>query len=271
MHGFLAIGRKAGVCLLACGLVLSTAACSGDDDDDGGIGPSGSANLPTQAQLAAALKTAQSDPAGNGGFGLNMWATVVDRSGIVRAVAFTGAKEGDQWPASRVISAQKANTANSLSLTTLALSTANLFSATQPGGSLFGLQESNPVDTDVAYGGNAEAYGTTDDFMVGKRIGGVNVFGGGLALYDASGEVIGAVGVSGDSSCADHNIAWKLRDGLALDYVPGGVNPVSEDDNIVYDIDANGNSASGWGHPECADAATAIGEQLPTTHPISTP
>ena len=145
----------------------------------------------------------------NGGFGLDMWATVVDRSGIVRVIAFSGAKEGDQWPASRVISAQKANTANSLSLDGLALSTANLYSAVQPGGSLFGLQESNPVNTDAAYGGNADDYGTTSDFMLGKRIGGVNVFGGGLALYDATGAVIGAIGLSGDSSCADHVIAWR--------------------------------------------------------------
>jgi hypothetical protein len=87
-------------------------------------------------------------------------------------IAFSGAKEGDQWPASRVISAQKANTANSLSLDGLALSTANLYSAVQPGGSLFGLQESNPVNTEVAYGGNADEYGTTSDFMLGKRIGG---------------------------------------------------------------------------------------------------
>jgi hypothetical protein len=53
---------------------------------------------------------------------------------------------------SRVISAQKANTANAFSLPGLALSTANLYSAVQPGGSLRA-QESNPVDTQVAYGG----------------------------------------------------------------------------------------------------------------------
>ena len=67
-----------------------------------------------------------------------------------------------------MISAQKANTANSLSLDGLALSTANLYSAVQPGGSLFGLQESNPVNTDAAYGGNADDYGTTNDFMLGE-------------------------------------------------------------------------------------------------------
>ena len=157
----------------------------------------------------------------NGGFGLEMWAAVVNRDGVVCAVAFSGGNRGDQWPGSRVISAQKANTANAFSLPGLALSTANLYSAVQPGGSLFGLQASNPVDTDVAYGGNASNFGRTNDPMVGGRIGGVNVFGGGLALYAASGRLVGAIGVSGDSSCADHNIAWRTRNTLGLDYVPG--------------------------------------------------
>lgn len=244
-------------------LALGIAAC-GNEDDSGGLNPPATAGLPSQAQLAQALETARATP--NGGFNLDMWATVVDRSGIVVAVAFTGPQEGDQWPGSRVISAQKANTANAFSLPSLALSTANLFSATQPGGSLFGLQESNPVDPDVAYGGNVADYGTTRDFMVGKRIGGVNVFGGGLALYTADGTLVGAVGASGDSSCADHNIAWKLRDVLALDNIPGGVSATA-DDNIVYDI-SGGTSASGWGHPECAPEATVIGNALPTTNPV---
>ena len=107
--------------------------------------------------------------------------------------------------------------------------------------------------------------------MVGKRIGGINVFGGGLALYDATGELIGAVGVSGDTSCADHNIAWKVRDALVLDYVPGGVDPLSGTDNIVYDIQPDGTSPSGWGHPECAAASTTIGKNLPNSNPVSPP
>jgi uncharacterized protein GlcG (DUF336 family) len=168
-----------------------------------------------------------------------------------------------------VISAQKANTANAFSLNALALSTANLFSAVQPGGSLFGLQESNPVDPAVAYGGRPADYGTPHDFMIGKRIGGVNVFGGGLALYDARGRIIGAVGVSGDTSCADHNIAWKVRDFLGLDYVPGGVSATG-DDNIIYDI-TSGVSAGGFGHPDCGNGERPIGEHLPTTNPINHP
>jgi uncharacterized protein GlcG (DUF336 family) len=222
--------------------------------------------LPTHDELEAALKAARNTD--NGGFNLDMWGAVVDRNGIVVAVAFTGAKEGDQWQGSRVISAQKANTANAFSLPQLALSSANLYAATQPGGTLFGLQESNPVDPAVAYGGNAADYGTEKDFMVGKRIGGINVFGGGVALYASDGTLLGGLGVSGDASCADHNIAWKTRFNLGLDHVPAGVSPPPAFDNIIYDIDSTGTSASGFGHPECSAAATAIGEALPTDFPI---
>jgi uncharacterized protein GlcG (DUF336 family) len=200
-----------------------------------------------------------------------MWVTVVNRDGEVVAVAFTGADRGDQWPGSRVISAQKANTANAFSLPGLALSTANLYSAVQPGGSLFGLQESNPVDTSVAYRGNSKQYGKANDPMVGRKIGGVNVFGGGLALYTSEGKLVGALGVSGDTSCTDHIIAWKVRHALNLDNVPAGVSR-THDDNIINDIvqDAQGHpsSAGGFGHPVCDAAATEIAAKLPVTHPI---
>jgi uncharacterized protein GlcG (DUF336 family) len=223
--------------------------------------------LPSQAALKIALTSARNQS--NGGFNLDMWGTVVNRDGVVCAVAFTGADRGSQWPGSRVISAQKANTANAFSLKALVLSTANLYSAVQPGGSLFGLQASNPVDTAVAYSGNPEDYGQPNDPMVGQRIGGVNVFGGGLALYNSNHVLIGALGVSGDSSCADHNIAWRTRNNLGLDYLPAGVSgDASRPDNIVYDITnapglGIGVSAGGWGHPVCSAAATAIAATLP--------
>ena len=225
------------------------------------------ANVPSHAQLQQALSNARQQP--NGGFNLDMWGTVVNRDGVVCAVAFTGADRGSQWPGSRVISAQKANTANAFSLPGLALSTANLFSAVSPGGSLYGLQHSNPVSTAVAYAGPPSNFGRSNDPMAGRPIGGVNVFGGGLALYDASGVLVGALGVSGDSSCADHNIAWRTRHNLLLDYVPGGVSgDASRPDNIVYDITSQagqqeGVSESGWGHPECSTAATSIAASLP--------
>lgn len=220
--------------------------------------------LPTHFELQKALKAVVKEK--NGGFGLNMWATIVDRDGIVRAVVFSGNDRGEQWPGSRIISAQKANTANAFSLPGLALSTANLFYAVQPGGSLYGLQHSNPVDTEVAYRGPSENIGTVNDPMVGYKIGGVNVFGGGLALYNSEGKLIGALGVSGDSSCADHNIAWKVRHKLKLDYVPSGVSP-NNDDNIVNDI-VDGISAGGWGHPICSPEAADIAKGFSKTNPI---
>jgi uncharacterized protein GlcG (DUF336 family) len=252
--------------LIALGAIVAASACSSDSSIVTTPERSRSdARLPSHRELQAALEFARNTP--NGGFNLDMWAAVVDRSGKVVAVAFTGEKEGDQWQGSRVISAQKANTGNAFSLPQLALSSANLYASAQPGGTLFGLQESNPVDPDVAYSGNVNDFGTDRDPMIGRRIGGINVFGGGFALYASDGTLIGGIGVSGDASCADHNIGWKVRDRLGLDFVPAGVSATG-DDNIIYDLDANDHSPSGFGHPECFPASTAIGVALPQDFPI---
>ena len=220
--------------------------------------------LPDHATVTAALREVVKEA--NGGFGLQMWATLVDRDGTVQVVAMSGKDRGDQWPGSRVISAQKAYTANAFSLPGLSLSTGNLYAAVQPGGSLFGLQHSNPVDAAAAYGGSAADFGTPKDPMVGKRVGGVNVFGGGLALYAKDGTLVGGLGLSGDSSVADHVIAWKLRHKLALDSVPNGVSG-TKDDNLVIDF-VDGKSPSGWGHPATTAEATKIVAELPKTQPI---
>jgi uncharacterized protein GlcG (DUF336 family) len=235
----------------------------------------GCRTLPDHAALKAALIAATQ--AESSGLNNHMWATVVNRDGIVCAVAFSGVDRGAQWPGSRVISAQKANTANAFSLDKtsssngsgqakgLALSTANLYSAVQPGGSLYGLQHSNPVNTGVAYDPPPAQFGGAGDPLVGKRAGGVNVFGGGLALYAAGGQIVGGLGVSGDTSCADHSIAWRLRHELKLD-VLAGVGGVSGDaarpDNIVFDITDNaaggsGVSKGGFGHPKCLNTGDA--------------
>jgi uncharacterized protein GlcG (DUF336 family) len=245
-------------------LAASAAQAQGNNAQHNGCG-----DLPSWEDLKTALTAARNTP--NGGLNLDMWGTIVDRDGVVCAVAFTGADRGQQWPGSRVISAQKANTANAFSLPHLALSTANLYTATQPGGSLFGLQLSNPVDTDVAYRGNPELYGRKNDPMAGGRIGGINVFGGGLALYNSAHQIVGGLGVSGDTSCADHNIAYKTRNLLSLDYVPAGVSPdPSRKDNIIFDITPQGGgdaapgpgqmpgvSALGFGHASCHGYNTA--------------
>src|SRR2546427_2196475 len=144
----------------------------------------------------------------------------------------------------------------------------SLYAATQPGGTLFGLQEANPTNEDVAYGGDAANYGTPKDFMVGKRIGGTNVFGGGLPLYNADGILVGGLGVSGDASCADHNIAWKMRDNLNLDFVPAGGAHRGKEDNIIYHTDVNGGSARGFGPPQRPTVATNHRERPPQTNAL---
>jgi len=228
------------------------------------------AGLPTHHQLQSALEFARAQS--NGGFNLDMWATVVNRDGIVCEVAFTGQNRGSQWPGSRVISAQKANTANAFSLPGLALSTANLYAAVQPGGSLYGLQHSNPVDTGVAYKGPARNFGQDNDPMAGHRIGGVNVFGGGLGLYSSKGVLVGGVGVSGDTSCADHNIAWRTRHQLNLDFVPAGVS-ANKDDNINYQTLVPVPSlANDFSHPICKiggeDGVSNISAHLPAVQKV---
>jgi uncharacterized protein GlcG (DUF336 family) len=165
------------------------------------------------AQLQSVADNALAS-ASTGGLGLNMWATFVDETGKVCAVVNTGAKGAlagnSQWLGSRVISAQKANTGNAFSLDGLAISSGALFAAVQPGGSLYGLQESNPVNADDAYKGSPTRYGKINDPLVGNRVGGINVFGGGLPLYK-NGVKIGGIGVSGDTSCTDHAFVWKMR------------------------------------------------------------
>ena len=256
-------------CLVALAVSVTAPAANGQNGAQNGAGSRCGA-LPSYAQVKAALTAARQED--NGGFDLDMWATVVDRDGVVCAVAFTGANRGSQWPGSRVISAQKANTANAFSLPGLALSTANLYAAVQPGGSLYGLQHSNPVETLVAYRGPAARFGLSNDPMVGFRIGGVNVFGGGLALYNERQELVGAIGVSGDTSCADHNIAWRARHNLDLDFVPGGVSAAG-DDNINYiGIVPSPSVANDFSHPICAiggvDNVSEISADLP---PIQKP
>jgi len=223
-------------------------------------------SIPSHDDLRAALQAVLTEQ--NGGLGFEMWAALVDRDGFVVDVVFSGADNDDQWPGSRVIAAQKAHTANAFSLAGFALSSANLFAAVQPGGSLFGLQESNPIDPGAAYAGKPEDYGTTKDPMIGEKIGGINVFGGGLALYESDGSLVGGLGVSGDTSCTDHIIAWKLRSALNLDNVPAG--PAGGTDNIIYNI---GGTLDGFEHPACFDLEgqgnhITIAQDLPTSHPV---
>ena len=295
-----------GFLLITCSLAARPALAAPSPDDQGDAhyhdqsGPAHEATPGCQkiynaitlvkgATLYDKLGKAMTDGATLGkGLALRQWGVIVDRNGGVCAVVTTGGPGNTdlnaQWLGSRVIAAQKANTVNDFSTSGLALSTANLYAATQPGGSLYGLQFSNPVATAAAYGDNgncnrvgcdnteAPRYGQRDDPMVGHYIGGVNVFGGGLALYDSSG-LVGGLGTSGNTSCADLYMSWDVRRNLGLDYVPKGVADGGTDDNIIFDnIGSNGQfeSMSGFGQPLCGldgDEKNYPGE-LSTNFPV---
>jgi len=162
-----------------------------------------------------------------------MWSAVVDRQGRLCSVI----KIGDAWPGSRSISIAKASTANDFSNDALALSTANLYSPTQPGGSLYGLNNSNPFNPEFQPQGTG----------IGRVPGGIITFGGGVPLY-VNGQVVGGLGVSGDSACADHVIAYRMRRNAGLDGIPSGVG-FNGTDNIDY-LDP-GQAPTGFKHPHC--------------------
>jgi uncharacterized protein GlcG (DUF336 family) len=180
--------------------------------------------------------------------GLNndYWAVVVNREGTVCAVAYSGRDRDSQWLLSRQIAAAKAFTANGLSLENAPISTAQLYPWVQPGAPanpLFGLAGGNPVSPEAAYEGAYQQFGTRNDPMVGRRVGGTITFGGGLALY-SSGDAVGGLGLSGDTACADHSTAWRLRAELRLA-------PAVPNDTITL------NNATG--HPRCPNDAGTQG------------
>ena len=183
---------------------------------------------------------------GNGGlFTPNMmWAALVDRNGILCGTV----RVGDAWPGSRAIAIAKAETANGFSNNKLALSTANLYAPTQPGGSLYGLNNSNPFNPFFNRITTDNTPGLSRGNGVGFNPGGIITFGGGVALYQGN-QVIGGLGVSGDTACADHAIAYRMRALLGLDGIPGGVGP-NGTDNILYA--AAGTAPTGFEHPHCA-------------------
>jgi uncharacterized protein GlcG (DUF336 family) len=184
-----------------------------------------------QAQLAPVVAL----PDANGGiFSPNrMWSAIVDRKGKLCSVISIG----DAWPGSRAIAIAKAGTANDFSNDALSLSTANLYAATQPGGSLYGLNQSNPFNPAFLPQGSG----------TGFVPGGVITFGGGVALY-SGGKVIGGLGVSGDSSCADHAISYRMRRNAGLDGIPGGA---AKDGTDNIDYPALGLAPAGFQQPHC--------------------
>jgi uncharacterized protein GlcG (DUF336 family) len=181
------------------------------------------------------LKTVVNLSDRNGGiFSPNLvWVAIVDRDGVLCAAS----KTGDAWPSGRTAAISAATTANGFSNASVAFSTANLYTPTQPGGYFFGIGGANPFNPAF------QAPGTGID----RTPGGASFIGGGVALY-RGGKVIGGLGVSGDSSCADHAIAFRMRKLAGYDGIPGGAAPDGTD-NIIYA--PQGVTPTGFAHPHC--------------------
>src|SRR5579863_1737199 len=93
------------------GLLTAPALAQNAQTSFGGRG-GGCNSLPGWSALKGALTgSITASSGGNGGLGFNMWGVIVDNSGIVCAVAFSGGNFTYQWLASRGIAAPKAKTA----------------------------------------------------------------------------------------------------------------------------------------------------------------
>ena len=229
------------------------------------LGPAGSVvkattnskcqGLPNEAALKAFLVAAPSTGGTAGGLfnGTRMWGAVVNRNSELCTFATSTADPTQVWPGSQAIAKAKAYTANAFSNDSLALSTALLYTFTQPGHSLWSLGQSNLFNPALLAppSGNAG----------GKELiaGGLIFFGGGVPLYDGGGNIVGGLGISGDTSCTDHEIAKRVRTLAGLNNVPGGP---SADDITYSSVDG----ASVFTHPLCPNTwrnGSLIGTEAP--------
>ncbi len=213
--------------------------------------------LPSAGALKKFLVAAPSTGGTVGGLfnGERMWGAVVNRAGEVCAYTTSTDDRTQVWPGSQAIAKSKAYTANAFSLDTLALSTARLYTFTQPGHSLWSLGQSNLFDASQLQ----PPSGSRSD--IGRLVGGLIFFGGGVALYNDDGRIIGGLGVSGDTSCADHEVAKRVRN-LADLNPPGGALV----DDIVY---SPPDPPSVFAHPKCVNTyrnGTFIGQETPASY-----
>jgi uncharacterized protein GlcG (DUF336 family) len=220
----------------------------------------GCQNLPTASQLRQLLVQAQdvNKPVGGLFEGKKMWGAIVNRDGSLCAFTTSTTDPTQVWPGSQAIAKSKAYTANAFSLDDLALSTARLYTFTQPGHSLWSLGQSNLFNPRFLAS-------PSDEDGQNEIAGGLIFFGGGVPLY-RNGKIIGALGISGDTSCADHEIAKRVRD-LANLNPPGGALV----DDIVY---SGPDAASVFAHPVCLNTyrnGTKIGNEAPASYPFVPP
>ena len=68
-------------------------------------------------------------------------------------------------------------------------------------------------------------------------------------------------GSAATASCADHNVAWRVRKAVNLNHVPAGAGS-NKTDGIIFDIGLTGSSKSGFGHPKCVGAEAKIASDI---------
>ncbi len=209
-------------------------------------------SLPTENELKTLLIDAAAIPNAGGLFsGTRMWGAVVNRDGELCAFATSTPDPTDVWPASQAVAKAKAYTANSFSLDVLPLSTARLYTVSQPGHSVASLGQSNLFDPHFLAPPSGQGGGKN------QIAGGLIFFGGGVPLYK-DGKIIGGLGVSGDTSCTDHEIAKRVRDLAGLN-PPGGALV----DDITY---SSVDGPSVFTHPLCLNTfrnGVFIGNEAP--------
>jgi uncharacterized protein GlcG (DUF336 family) len=220
-----------------------------------GTAPAQCRDLPSVSDLKKWLQQAPSDGGEAGGLfsGRREWAAIVNRQGVICATAVATDDPAASWPGSQAISKAKAYTANSYSTDDLPLSTARLYTLTQPGHSLWGVSQPNPFDAGCLVEPSESS--KTD----GKICGGAIAFGGGVPLYKQKTRV-GGLGVSGDTACADHEIAKRIRHFAQLDPEKGEFA-----DDITY---GRFDGPSAFSHPLCANTwrnGKKLGDETPAS------
>jgi uncharacterized protein GlcG (DUF336 family) len=215
------------------------AAADLSEGDKAGAAPGDCGDLPSADELRKWVRHAPGEGGPVGGMfdGKMEWIAIVNRRGELCAAAVATEEPASSWQGSAGIAKAKAYTANAFSTDTQPISTARLYTFAQPGHSLYGAANANPfnpacIDTP----GEAVHAGT------GKVCGGMIVFGGGVPIYRGKTR-IGGLGASGDTACADHEIAKRVRHLAKLDPEKGEFV-----DDIVY---TKADGPSFYAHPLC--------------------
>ena len=232
-------------------------------------------DLPKSSELKSLFSQVangtSANPTPNGGRAHHGWLTLVDSKGIVCAVV-TSAPDGIDVTTDmsgighREQSAKKANTSVAFSNNEVALASGNLYVPSMPGGQLFGTILST-LDSVAINGTDSTKWGTDKDPMIGKIVGGYAPVAGGLPLYNSSKKKVGAIGVSGDTFCTSHVVAWKIREKLAgggysVANVPSGIANGYTNDALVQDINpaqvpgTTAYSKGGFGFVQCLNNPT---------------